>query len=198
MLDISGGVTPTIIMNKEFISKLKNICSIFLNGLAGNPLRAIVFLFLIVLTLGALVFYRYDVLVEVSEPKMIGETVQFQKEPYRQILKEWQAREDRFETASFNNYINPFQLGARVEVGTGSKKLSEQRTQELLSNPQIQEFLKATNLYQFYTAKGETFLTIDERAKIWQELGLGQQGEYRGTYNQNITLLLELKKELTK
>ena len=189
---------PVIVMNKAIVSKLKNIYSGFLRGLAGNPLPAIVFLFLVVLALGALIFYRYDILVGLSEPKAAGETIQFQEELYQQVLKEWQAREERFQAASSQNYINPFQSGIRVVAGSSSKKLSEERTQELLSNPQVQELLKAANLYQFYTAKGEVFLTIDERARIWQELALGQQGEYSGTYNQNIKLLSELKKELTK
>lgn len=197
MLDISGK-EPTIIMNKEFITKFKNICSVFLRVLAGNPLQAIVILFLIVLALGALVFYRYDVLIKLSEPKIINGTLQFQKEAYEQILGEWQAREDRITTISSSYYIDPFQQSDRRALNTGPKKLSEERTQELLSNPQIQELMKASNLYQFYTTQEEVFLTIDERAKIWQELELGQEIEYSGTYNQNIKLLSELKRELTE
>lgn len=183
-------------MNKGFFPKFKNAFRVFLTRLAGHSLTTIIFLFLIVLTLGAVLFYQYDILAENAEPKSGGEAIRFQQELYQQILQEWQAREARFAVAGSQNYINPFQLGLRATVG--EKKLSEARTEELLSNPQIQELLKATNLYQFYDAKGETFLTIDERAKIWQELGLGQEAEYQGTYNQNIKLLSELKKELTK
>jgi len=76
--------------------------------------------------------------------------------------------------------------------------LSEERTQELLSNPLIQELLKTTNLYEFYTTKGDKFLMIAERAQIWQELELGRAEDYEGTYSQNILFLSELKKELTK
>lgn len=96
-------------MNKEFISKFKNICIAFLRGLAENPLSATALLFSIVLALGVLVFYRYDVLVHFSEPKIVGKTVQFQKELYQQILKEWQARDEEFKAADSQKYINPFQ-----------------------------------------------------------------------------------------
>ena len=90
-------------MNKELVPKLKNICNIFLRVLAGNPLSAIVFLFLVVLALGAFVFYRYDVLVKVSQPKTAGETVQFEKELYQQILKEWQARDQKLQNNKFQS-----------------------------------------------------------------------------------------------
>ncbi|MFH1575360.1 MAG: hypothetical protein ABIB55_00220 [Candidatus Nealsonbacteria bacterium] len=95
-------------MNKEFISKLKNICGIFLRSLAANPLYVIVFLFLIVLALGFLVFYQYDILVEGSETKTTVETVKFRKELYTKILKEWQARDERLEMADSQSHINPF------------------------------------------------------------------------------------------
>lgn len=185
-------------MNKNFFIKFKNSCRIFLTRLAERSLATIVFLFLIVLILGALLFYQYDILAKNAEPKSGGEQIRFQQELYQQVLQEWQAREARFIQAGSQDYINPFLLGPRTAADAGEKKLSTVRTQELLSNPQIQELLKATNLYQFYDAKGETFLTIDERAKIWQELELGEEAEYQGTYNQNIKLLSELKKELTK
>lgn len=185
-------------MDKGFFVKLKNSYRAFLTKLAERPLTTIIFLFLIVLVLGAILFYQYDILTKNAEPKGGGESIRFQQELYHQVLQEWQAREARFAQAGSQDYINPFLLGPRATAGTGEKKLSTVRTQELLSNPQIQELLKVTNLYQFYEAKGETFLTIDERAKIWQELELGQEGEYQGSYNQNIKLLSELKKELTK
>lgn len=185
-------------MDKDFFIKFKNSSRIFLTRLAERSLTTIIFIFLIVLVLGAVLFYQYDILAKDAEPKSGAEAIRFQQELYQQVLQEWQAREARFAAAGSQSYINPFLLGPRATAGTGEKKLSTVRTQELLSNPQIQELLKATNLYQFYDAKGETFLTIDERAKIWQELGLGQEVEYQGSYNQNIKLLSELKRELTK
>lgn len=184
-------------MNKLFLVKFKKTIAAFLSKTAEYPLTATLCLFFIVLALGAFVFYQYDILIKNAEPKT-EEVIRFQKEIYQQILKEWQTREARFGSAGSRSYINPFVLGVRARESDGEKKLSTERTQELLSNPQIQELLKASNLFQFYTVKGEAFLTIDERAKIWKELGLGQEEEYRGSYSQNIKLLSELKRELTE
>jgi hypothetical protein len=57
--------------------------------------------------------------------------------------------------------------------------------------------LKAENLYEFYKNKGGSLLLIEDRAEIWEELLLGSEDGYFGTYNQNILFLEELKKELT-
>jgi len=96
-------------MSKEFINKIENTCSGFTRCLAGKPLFAIVFLFLIVLLSGVLIFYRYDILVKSSEPQILNETGQFQKEAYQQVLKEWQIRDERFTAADSQKYIDPFQ-----------------------------------------------------------------------------------------
>jgi len=176
-------------MKQEIFRKIERTYNNFLRCSVKRPLLTFIILFLAVLTIGGWLFYQYNVLAQAAEPKTSGEAVRFQKDLYQQILQTWQSRDEQFKAVSSRDYLNPFQLGPRA--------LSEARTQELLLNPQVQELLKAVNLYQFYTAKGETFLTVDERARIWQELGLGQQEEYRGTSNQNIKLLSELKKELT-
>jgi len=98
-----------VIMNKEFILKLKNIGSVLLNSPARNPIFSVAFLFLIVLALGALIFYRYDILVKASQPKITAEAVQFEEELYRQILKEWQTRDERSGAVDSLKYIDPFQ-----------------------------------------------------------------------------------------
>jgi len=122
MLNISGGVTPAINMNKNFFLKFKTTCRKFLTRLAERSLVTIVFLFLIVLTLGAILFYQYDILAKNAEPKSSGEAIRFQQEVYQQILKEWQVREVRFEAAGSQKYINPFQLGPRAIVSPGEQK----------------------------------------------------------------------------
>lgn len=177
-------------MNLEIFKKAEKSCGNFLKCSAKRPLLSFIVLFLTVLVIGGWLFYQYNILAQAAEPKTAGEAVRFQKDVYQQILKMWQSREAQFKAAGSKNYINPFQLGPR--------SLSETRARELLSNPQIQELLKATNLFQFYTVKGQTFLTVDERARIWQELGLGIGDEYKGTSSQNIKLLSELKEELTE
>ena len=162
----------------------------FLRGLAGKPLPAIMFLLLVVLALGALIFYRYDILVEFSEPKISGQTVQFKKDLYREILKEWQTREKRFTAADSQNYINPFQ------------EKREKPAPVVLEEPKVisadPKLLNATNLLEFYYQKGEKIPSLNDRAKMWQEFGLGSVQSYIGSSSQNQLLLAEVKKRLTQ
>ena len=185
-------------MKKENRKKLSDILDNLSRNLTEHTFFTFLALLLIVLTLGGFLFYKYSVLVQTIEPEIKQEPIQFQENLYQKILEEWQDRKARFEEAESKYYLNPFQPGEREKAADGEKKLSEERTQELLANPQIQELLRATNLYEFYAAKSETFLTVEERAKIWQELELGREEEYQGSYNQNIKFLSELKKELTE
>ncbi len=175
-------------MNKKFILKLKNVCGKFLGGMAENPLPAIVFLFSVVLELGALMFYRYDILVKVPESKIVGETVQFQKELYRQILKEWRARDERFEEADSKNYINPFQEKREKLI-----LIAPEEPKVISADPKI---LSAVTLLEFYSQKGEKIPSLNDRAKMWQEFGLGSIQSYIGSNSQNQLLLAELKKRL--
>lgn len=185
-------------MKKRNFKELKNNLSKFARALAEHAFLFFLALIFIGLIMGGFLFYRYSFLAEKAEPEITQEPVQFKENLYQKILEEWQVKEEKFEEAESKQYFNPFQPGKRGETGTGEKKLSEERIQELLANPQIQELLETSNLYEFYIAEGETFLTIEERARIWQELELGQEEEYQGTYSQNIKFLLELKQELTK
>jgi len=56
----------------------------------------------------------------------------------------------------------------------------------------LQNLETAVNLYRFYLLKGEILPSIDERAKLWEELGLGEASGYSGTAYQNQKLLQKL------
>lgn len=59
--------------------------------------------------------------------------------------------------------------------------------------------LKQTiTLFEFFLTKEDALPSIKERAKIWEEKGMGPAYEYQGFYGQNIKLLEELKKGLTE
>lgn len=170
---------------KDFLKKLLETLGVFA-----------FFTFLVLLAfslvLGAFIFYKYSFLVEKARIEDLEKPLQFKEKTYQKLLEVWQEREERFEEADFKQYSNPFQFTLK------EKRLSEERTQELLAIPLIQELLNTTNLYEFYVAKGKELLLIEERAQIWEELDLGEANEYQGTYSQNIRLLKELKKELTE
>jgi len=96
-------------MEKEVSRKLKSACNNFLGCLAGHPLFAFVTIFLIVLALGGGLFYKYGVLAERAEPKAGEGIIQFRADLYQQILKDWQERQERFQSAGSQQYLNPFQ-----------------------------------------------------------------------------------------
>ncbi|MFH1820481.1 MAG: hypothetical protein ABH805_01015 [Candidatus Nealsonbacteria bacterium] len=183
-------------MNKKGFKKITIVLNRFLIKPAEHAMVTFLFLSFIALITGGFLFYQYSFLAEKSEPEIIDKTTKFKEEFYLNILVEWQEREAMFKKVDEKKYLNPFAPGPRT-LSLAEKKLSEERTQELLLNPQIQALLKATNLYEFYTKQGSIFLTVDERAEIWEELELGTKAGYIGTYSQNIRFLSELKKELT-
>ena len=53
--------------------------------------------------------------------------------------------------------------------------------------------MAATTLYEYYTSKGQKLPSISERAKIYEQAGLGPASTYRGTAEQNIKLLQALQ-----
>lgn len=79
-------------------------------SLAENSFLTIMSLFLISLVLGGLIFYKYVVLTEKKEIKSNGESIQFEKETYENILNIWQTREDNFKKADAKKYYDPFKI----------------------------------------------------------------------------------------
>lgn len=47
----------------------------------------------------------------------------------------------------------------------------------------------ATNLYEYYTSQGKNLPSIQERAVIYEQKGLGKASDYKGTSSQNTQLL---------
>lgn len=173
-------------------------CKKILKKLSTSSFFTFFIFFCFFLILGTIIFYQYAFLAKKAKIEISERTFQFEEKIYKQILEIWEDRKRRFKEADYKEYFNPFKLVLEEKKLPEEKRLSEERIEELLGLPLIQDLLRATNLYDFYSKKGEELLLIEERAQIWQELGLGQVGEYQGTYSQNIKLLEELKKELTK
>ncbi|TAK04208.1 hypothetical protein EPO34_03620 [Patescibacteria group bacterium] len=52
----------------------------------------------------------------------------------------------------------------------------------------------ANTLYDYYKTKGQSLPSVQERAKTFESLGLGSSAGYKGTYEQNVSLLSALQK----
>lgn len=150
--------------------------------LAKNDFAAFLLLFIVGLIISTLIFYEYSYLVQKKEIKITEITPQFRKEDYREILKIWEERDKRFQEAEFLFFSNPFQ------------KTKIEKQEELQPEIPLQNLETAVNLYRFYLLKGEILPPIEERAKLWEELGLGSASEYSGAVYQNQKLLKELMK----
>jgi len=60
------------------------------------------------LIFGGFIFYKYSILTEKIEPKILEKPLQFKEALYQKILEEWQIRQKRFEEAELKEYPDPF------------------------------------------------------------------------------------------
>ena len=86
----------------------------FLKGLprvlAERAFLTFLFLFLMVLIIGGIVFYKYNVLAKKAEPQILEQPFQFQEKTYQSVLKAWQEKEKRFKETDLKEYPNPFRI----------------------------------------------------------------------------------------
>ena len=158
-------------------------------------------LLLIALIFSGFIFYKYSFLAEKGKLEVLEKPLEFNEKVYQDILKIWQEKEKKFEEANFKKYPDPFQ-GIKIESSesTLTPEVEEEKPEgglipeTPLTELGIKELQAATNLYEFYRIKGEKLPSIIERAKIWEEKGLGTEEEYIGFFYQNQKLLAELKK----
>jgi hypothetical protein len=76
--------------------------------IAEHAFFVFLFLFFISLILGIIMFYRYGILVQQTEPEPEVIPVQFRDDLYQDILKEGQLRQEKFEAADQKEYSDPF------------------------------------------------------------------------------------------
>lgn len=76
------------------------------------------------------------------------------------------------------------------------RRLIEKKWRETVEkeiNPKIQQEKEPQTLWEWYASKGQTLPPVQERAKIYEAMGLGKASYYTGTAEQNIKLLTALK-----
>lgn len=66
---------------------------------------------------------------------------------------------------------------------------------EEMTDDQLESVL-VDNLFELYEFTDGELPSISERAVVWEDLGLGDREEYRGTYSQNILFLERLVEEI--
>ena len=88
---------------------MKRIKKIIL-ALGENAFLCILILILINVLVSEFLFYKYALLTDTKEPKVISVFDKFQEKTYQSVLKEWQNREDILENlpSSSQSYTDPF------------------------------------------------------------------------------------------
>lgn len=161
------------------LNKIKFFCQKAPRAVADRAFLSFLLLFLISLVFGGLIFYQYNILTKKKEVRSAENPLQFQEKTYEDVLKIWKEREDAFKAASAKKYFDIF----KAKLSTPQAPL-----------PSSSDYY----LFKFYESREEALPTIEERAKIWEQLGLGSADIYNGEFFQNQRLLDTLKKELQK
>lgn len=93
-------------MKTEF-KKIKEFLIKLLRFLAYRLFLSCLFLFLLSLFLGGLLFYKVSTLGQKIEPEAF-KTFQLEKEIYYKVLEAWQEEERKFQEADLKEYPDPF------------------------------------------------------------------------------------------
>ena len=134
------------------------------------------------LAIGGVVFFKNDILVKRMKIESVEKPIQFKEESYWSILDILIKREEKLEAVGSKTYSDPFN-GEKKEVsipveGTASSTFAQGGG--------------ANTLFEFYKANKSKLPPIEERAKVWEQMGLGGAEDYLGTFYQNIKLLQAL------
>jgi len=87
-------------------------------------------LFIIVLILGAVIYYQYNILAKKKEVQAIKEPLQFQEKTYQSVFRIWQEREKKIEEAGLKEYSNPFEINHLKETTSEEPSGSSEIDQE--------------------------------------------------------------------
>jgi len=91
------------------INKIKTFFGKTPRVLGENAFLTAICFIILSLIFGGFVFYRYIILTQKAEPDIIEKSFKFQENDYQNILKIWQEREEKFNTADSEQRSNPFQ-----------------------------------------------------------------------------------------
>lgn len=159
----------------------------------------------IILILGALLFYQYSVLPLRKESPISVEELEINQEQYEQVKNAWARREEKFRKADSKQFPDPFWL-TKAEPEEESEETEEGSQEEEPKEPEETEepispssdLRQASTLSEFYQIKGQSLPSVNQRAAMWEERGLGSSEYYIGAPYQNLRLLEALKQELTQ
>jgi len=97
-------------IKKKQLEKIKNFFKCLPRIIGEHAFLTSLMLFFIAAILGGLVFYKYSILVEQRKSEFSEDLLYFDEKNLKQVLKAWQDREIRFQSADSEQYSNPFKI----------------------------------------------------------------------------------------
>lgn len=167
-------------MKTNKINKLLKKLALFLNR---NSLVVIFLDIFFCLIVAGLVFYFFVVTPREKTFNVSNKTPTLNQKLYDKALNNLEKSKE-VEDNSFLQSENKKQEDENEQI----------EVKEGISEEDL-ELALAKTLFELYEFDNSEMPTISERAKIWEDLGIGNKENYRGSYSQNITLLEKLKEE---
>lgn len=138
--------------------------------------------------IAGLIFYKYYLSIANLQLQSPDIFIKVETDNYQKVISEWKNREKKSEEADLKEYFDPFREIKKEVVVNEKPAEKEPATLPAVVN------LETKNLYDFYRLKGMDLPSIEERAKIWADKGLGKTEDYKGFFYQNLRLLEALQK----
>lgn len=88
--------------------RIKKFLEKFLLSIVKHDFLTSLFLFLLSLVFGGILFYKYCILTKRAEPEALEQSFLIKKEVYQDVLKVWQENEKKIQEADFKEYPDPF------------------------------------------------------------------------------------------
>ncbi len=166
--------------------------------LIGNPVMVLFLIIIFCIFLSLFYFFM-------TQQKRFHESpvVEINQQKYSRVLERWAEDERIVQEMTKEDYFNLFStVNIDYEPKENLKEnelvedfFPEDNAEKALPPEEIEDLLART-LFEFYQEKEEDMPQIEERAQIWETLGLGDAEEYRGLYQQNILFLEALKEKM--
>ena len=88
--------------------QIKDKAKRWLTILAKRSFITSLFLILLSVLLGGILYYRYIILLDKQEPQPSTVSLKFRQEVYKNVLDEWEKMNENFEGGGLKNYLDPF------------------------------------------------------------------------------------------
>jgi hypothetical protein len=89
-------------------NKIQEPCKKACQAIAQHFFGAFLVVFVLVLVIGSIVFYKYSILAQKTEAPTFANQVQFDDDLYQKLLEICRGRGEKFQSLQTKEYPNPF------------------------------------------------------------------------------------------